>query len=62
MVVAPGEDPQRFDGWLQLLHILGDVITPPLASGLALSAVAGEPGVHLPLDGGADQGDADEHE
>jgi hypothetical protein len=26
-VVSPGEEPQPFDGWLQLLHILGDVIT-----------------------------------
>jgi hypothetical protein len=26
VIVAPGEEPERFDGWLQLLHILGDVI------------------------------------
>jgi hypothetical protein len=28
VVVAPGEEPKPFDGWLQLLHILGDVLTP----------------------------------
>jgi hypothetical protein len=28
VLVAPGEEPKPFDGWLQLLHILGDAIRP----------------------------------
>ena len=26
VVTAPGEEPREFDGWLQLLHILGEVV------------------------------------
>jgi hypothetical protein len=28
VLAAPGAEPQPFDGWLQLLHILGDAIMP----------------------------------
>jgi hypothetical protein len=35
VVVSPGEEPQPFDGWLQLLHILGDVIAHEPLSGPA---------------------------
>jgi hypothetical protein len=35
VVIAPGEEPMPFDGWLQLLNILGDVITQDQPSGSA---------------------------
>lgn len=35
VVAAPGKEPELFDGWLQLLHILGDVINCEAASGPA---------------------------
>lgn len=35
VVAAPGEEPEPFDGWLQLLHILGDVVTREPPSGPA---------------------------
>ncbi len=60
VVIAPGRDPQPFDGWLQLLHILGGVIGPQPTS--ASGPMAGQPGVGALVEGGADQGHADEHE
>jgi hypothetical protein len=38
VVIAPGEEPKPFDGWLQLLRILGDAFAPEPPSGPAAAS------------------------
>jgi hypothetical protein len=57
IVAGPGQEPKLFDGWLQLLQILGAAITPaPAAAG----EVAGQAWVDALIHRSAEEGHADE--
>ncbi len=44
VVTAPGEEPQEFDGWLQLLHILGEIVMQEPSAGQPRIVPLGEGG------------------